>query len=305
MDYRDYYKLLGVEKTASEAEIKRAYRQLARKLHPDVNPGDAAAESRFKEINEAYEVLSDPDKRSKYDRLGSSWRQWQRAGRDPGGFDWSQWSAPGGGVHIDLNDFMGASGGFSDFFNSLFGGVAGGGRPRGHYRPIRGRNVEQPIEISLQEAFEGTQRTLERGGKRIQAQVPAGAYSGARIRLAGQGQPSGGGQPGDLYLKVSVRNHPTLERQGDDLFTEMPIDLYTAVLGGEITVEALDGRFELKIPPGTQGGQRFRLRGKGMPNMRQKDQRGDLYVRILVQIPIKLSRQEKQLFQQLADLHKG
>jgi len=313
MEYKDYYETLGVERNASEDEIKRVYRKLARQLHPDVNPDDKAAEARFKDINEAYQVLGDPEKRSKYDQLGANWQQWQRAGRDPGGFDWSQWFSQGGapgGVRVDfgdLNDILGGgSTNFSDFFNTLFGGaMPGGGRSRSPRRPARGQDLQQAIEISLKEAFRGTTRTLERDGQRLQAKIPPGAKTGTKIRLAGQGSPGigMGGASGDLYLIISVRPHRQFKREGDDLYMEMPISLFTAVLGGETVVETLDGNVELKIPAGTQSEQTFRLRGKGMPKLREKGN-GDLYVKVLPEIPKKLSKQEKQLFQELDALHK-
>jgi curved DNA-binding protein len=313
MEYKDYYKILGVDRAASEEVIKRTYRKLARQLHPDVNPGDEAAESRFKGINEAYQVLGDPEKRAKYDRLGSSWNRWQKAGHDPGSYDWSQWASPGGAhnrrVRIDLSDLDdllgGGAGGFSSFFDALFGGGAPGARRADpHNRPTRGRDLEQPVEISLDEAYSGTIRTLDRGGSRMQAKIPPGASTGTRVRLAGQGAPNAAGVPGDLYLRISVKPHPHIQRKEDDLHVETPVDLYTAVLGGEASVETMDGTVQLKIPAGTQSGQVFRLRGKGMPNLRQKERFGDLYAKVLLQIPQELSDREKKLFQELAALRK-
>ena len=320
MEYKDYYKILGVDRNASDAEIKREYRKLARQLHPDVNPGDQEAENRFKEINEAYQVLGDKEKREKYDHLGSSWQQWQHTGQDPNGFDWSQWFTPGagrpqqGGVRVefqDLSDLFGdaQSGGFSDFFNSLFGGMPGGQRPRSGYtrtynRPARGQNLEQAIDITLDEAYHGTARTLVRDGKRIQANIPAGAKTGTKVRLSGQGAPGPGGPQGDLYLKINVLPHETFQRQGNDLHMDVEIDLYPAVLGGETTIPTFDGNVALKIPAGTQNGQVFRLRGKGMPDLRDPQKRGDLYARAQVRLPKKLSSQETELFQQLAALKK-
>ena len=309
MEYKDYYRILGVDRNATEKEIKQAYRRLARKYHPDVNPGDKEAEERFKEINEAYEVLSDPEKRRKYDQLGASWQQWQRMGGNPRDFDWSQWFSrewPGGRVHVeygDLGDLFG-EGIFSDFFRAIFGDV--GTRPRARWwearpRYARGQDYEQPVEISLEEAFRGTKRVLEKDGRRLEVTIPPGVRTGSRVRIAGQGGPGiGGGRPGDLYLKVTVLPHPIFKRQGDDLHCEVPVDLYTAVLGGEVRVPTLEGDVMLKIPPGTQGGQTFRLRGKGMPNLRNPRQRGDLYVKVQVQVPQNLSRRERELFRELA-----
>ncbi len=308
MEYKDYYQILGVDRKASEAAIKRTYRKLARELHPDVNPGDEAAESRFKDINEAYQVLGDPEKRLKYDRLGSSWNRWQKAGHDPGGYDWSQWHSPGR-TQVDLSDLDdllgGGMGGFSSFFDTLFGGgAAGARRARPQSRPTRGRDIEQPIEISLEEAHSGTMRILDRDGARMQAKIPPGASTGTRVRLAGQGAPNAAGVPGDLYLKISVKPHPRIHRKGDDLHVETPVDLFTAILGGEASVETVEGTVQLKIPAGTQSGQVFRLRGKGMPNLRQKASFGDLYAKVLLQIPQELSDKEKELFQELAALRK-
>ena len=309
MEYKDYYRILGVDRDATEKEIKQAYRRLARKYHPDVNPGDKEAEERFKEINEAYEVLSDPEKRRKYDQLGASWQQWQRMGGNPRDFDWSQWFSrewPGGRVHVeygDLGDLFG-EGIFSDFFRAIFGDV--GTRPRARWwearpRYARGQDYEQPVEITLEEAFRGTKRVLERDGRRLEVTIPPGVKTGSRVRIAGQGGPGvGGGRPGDLYLKVTVLPHPIFKRQGDDLHCEVPVDLYTAVLGGEVRVPTLEGDVMLKIPPGTQGGQTFRLRGKGMPNLRNPRQRGDLYVKVQVQVPQNLSQRERELFRELA-----
>ena len=309
MEYKDYYRILGVDRNATEKEIKQAYRRLARKYHPDVNPGDKEAEERFKEINEAYEVLSDPEKRRKYDQLGASWQQWQRMGGNPRDFDWSQWFSrewPGGRVHVeygDLGDLFG-EGIFSDFFRAIFGDV--GTRPRARWwearpRYARGQDYEQPVEISLEEAFRGTKRVLEKDGRRLEVTIPPGVKTGSRVRIAGQGGPGiGGGRPGDLYLKVTVLPHPIFKRQGDDLHCEVPVDLYTAVLGGEVRVPTLEGDVMLKIPPGTQGGQTFRLRGKGMPNLRNPRQRGDLYVKVRLQVPQDLSQRERELFRELA-----
>ncbi len=311
MEYKDYYKILDVDRNASEKEVKRTYRRLARKLHPDVNPGDKGAEARFKEINEAYDVLGDPEKRAKYDRLGASWQQWQRAGRDPGGFDWSQWASPGAGAtrvnFADLNELLGGAGGsgFSDFFSSLFGGMAGGARPQAQVRPRKGQDLRQPIDITLEEAFRGTTRTLIRDGRRIQASIPAGAKTGTKVRLTGQGTPGNSGGPaGNLYLTITVLPHNRFERKGDRLHTQIPVDFYTAVLGGKTEVETLAGSVQLSIPAGTQGGQVFRLRGKGMPKLRHKDEFGDLYAKVTIQIPKCLSKQEKELFTQLAELRK-
>jgi curved DNA-binding protein len=333
MEYKDYYQILGVSRDASEKEIKKAYRKLARKYHPDMNEGNKNAEERFKEINEAYEVLSDPDKRKLYNQFGADWKQWQRAGGRPEDFDWSQYGAgrpgagrqPGGGPYVhygnveDLEDIFGGAGGFSDFFQQLFGGFAqqrGGGSPFGdlrggpysraqtRQRPHRGRDYEQPVEVTLREAYTGTTRLLQLDDRRLEVKIPPGARDGTRVRIAGAGSPgSGGATSGDLYLVVEVRPDPRFEREGDDLHTTAPVDLYVALLGGEVPVPTLDGRsVMLRIPPETQNGQTFRLRDRGMPMLNRPDQHGDLYVEVEVELPEKLSEKEKQLFQELKAL---
>jgi len=304
MEYKDYYKTLGVDRNAEEKEIKKAYRKLARQHHPDVNPDDKTAEERFKDINEAHEVLSDPEKRRKYDQLGSSWQQWQHKGRDPRGFNWSQWSNQaqprGGGVRVeytDLGDLFGG-GGFSDFFQTIFGGMGAT-----QARPRRGQDYAHPVEITLEEAFQGATRTIQKDGRRLEVKIPLGVRTGSKVRMAGEGSPGiGGGASGDLYLEVTVLPHSVFEREGDDLNCEILVSLYTAVLGGEVEVPTPGGDVMLKIPAGTQGGRTFRLRGKGMPSLRHPQKRGDLYARFRVRVPQKLSKKEKELFRELASL---
>jgi len=307
MEYKDYYKILGVGRNATEKEIKQAYRRLARQYHPDVNKSPGA-EERFKEINEAHQVLSDAEKRRKYDQLGDSWYRWQQQGV-PGGFDWSQWTTgfPGGRrVRVeygDLSDLFGQGGlgGFSDFFESIFRGM-GGPRTRQRMR-TRGQDYEQSVEITLEEALRGTTRVLQRDGQRLEVKIPSGVKTGSRVRMAGQGGPGiGGGPRGDLYLKVKVLPHPDFERKEDDLYRDVDVDLYTAVLGGEVRVPTLDGGVMLKIPSETSGGRVFRLRGKGMPKLRSPQQRGDLYVTVRIQIPRNLTAHEKDLFSELVRL---
>jgi curved DNA-binding protein len=303
MDYKDYYKILGVERTADEKAIKRAFRKLAVQYHPDKNPGDARSEERFKEINEAYEVLGDAAKRAKYDHLGSSYQAWQRTGGQPGGFDWSQWmSGAPGGVRVevgDLSDLFGA--GFSDFFTSIFG--VGGGRTQGFGGQVapRGRDVEQPVRISLSEAYLGARRTFTRDGKNLEVTIPAGAKSGTRVRLSGQGS-SGQAQAGDLYLLVDVEPDARFERQGDDLYADVDADLYTALLGGEVKVPTPAGDLALTLPAGSQPGQTFRLKGRGMPHLRNPSVQGDLYARLRVALPTHLSPEEQDLVLRLSKL---
>jgi curved DNA-binding protein len=316
MEYKDYYRILEVDKNADTKTIKQAYRRLARKYHPDVNPGDKAAEERFKEINEAHEVLSDPEKRKRYDQLGTDYQRWQQMGGDPRGFNWSQWFASGQPagrrVHVeygDLGDLFGGPGGFSDFFQAIFGGMGGGAQTsqRGSRTwAYRGQNYEHPVEITLEEALHGTQRVLEKeGGRRLTVKIPPGVKTGSKIRMAGEGSPGvGGGAQGDLFLKVKVLSHPTFERDGDDLRCEVPVDLYTALLGGEVVVHTLDGDVRLKVPAETQSGRNFRLRNKGMPQLRNPQKRGDLYVKVRVQLPTKLSDKEKALVRDLAEMRR-
>lgn len=302
MDYKDYYQVLGVQRDADEKEIKRAFRKLALKYHPDKNPDNPKAEDRFKEINEAYEVLGDSSKRAKYDQLGASYQQWQRTGGRPGGFDWSQWtSGAPGGVHVemgDLGDLFG--GGFSDFFNTIFGGMAAQGMG-GYQRQSqsRGRDLEQPVSISLTEAHNGTTRILQRNGRRLEVKIPQGAKTGTRVRVSGQGE-SGAGRSGDLYLRLTVESDPRFERHGADLHTEVDVDLYTAVLGGEVRIPTLSGPVVLSIPAGSQPQQTFRLRGRGMPMLNNAKKHGDLYAKLSVHLPTQLSEEEQNLFKQLA-----
>lgn len=334
MDYKDYYKIMGVDKKATAKEIKAAYRKLARQHHPDVNPGNKQAEARFKEINEAYEVLGDDEKRKKYDELGSHWKeyeQWQKSGGAAGGqpFDWSRYGfagggQPGGGVHYqtmteeDLQNLFGGGGEspFSSFFYTFFGGdqpgagPGGGGRYRTGGRSHRGQDFEEAIEITLEEAYSGTTRMFQmadgRGkARRIEAKIPAGVQEGSKVRLAGQGSPGmGGGPAGDLYLVVHILPHQVFERQGDDLHSKLRVPLTTAVLGGEVTVPNLNGRVVLKIPAETQNGRVFRLKGKGMPRLvdprlNQPEQHGDLFAEVSVVLPDKLTDKERKLFEEL------
>ncbi len=308
MEYKDYYKILGVEKDANEDVIRKTYRRLARKYHPDVNPGDKKAEERFKEINEANEVLSDPEKRRKYDELGSSYQQWQNTGRDPRGFDWSQWTAgaPGGGrVHVeygDLGDLFG--GGASDFFRNIFGGGGGADGFGPRRASMRGQDLQHPIDITLEEAYQGTKRILQIGKQRIEVKIPPGVDTGSRVRITGKGAPgAGGGAKGDLHLTVTVLPHAKFQRIGNDVYTTVAIDVYLAVLGGEVSVPTLKGtQVMLKLPPETQNGKRFRLKGLGMPSLKDPRSTGDFYVDVNVMLPQQLSDKEQQLFRELAAL---
>ncbi|MCS6962865.1 J domain-containing protein [Thermoflexus sp.] len=305
MEFKDYYAILGVSPDASEEEIKRAYRKLARQYHPDVNPGDKAAEEKFKEINEAYEVLSDPEKRRKYDELRRQYEAWRRAGYDPGQFDWSPWVQPGR-VRVEVGDLEDLLSGFSDFFEMLFGGMPRQTRGRTTTR-FRGRDIEQPVALTLEEAFQGTTRIIRaRDGRRLEVRIPPGVRTGARVRVPGAGEPGYGGPPGDLYLVVEVAPHPRFEQRDQDLYATLPVDLYTAVLGGEVPFRHLDGRtLMVHIPPETQNGTLIRLRGEGMPSPHHPGERGDLYLRVSVELPRNLTPRERELFAELARLRRG
>lgn len=328
MDYKDYYKILGVSKNASAEEIKKAYRKLARQYHPDVNPDNKAAEETFKDVNEAYEVLGDSQKREKYDQFGSQWQQYQRTGGSPDDF-WRSWAGPGGqsgyrtvspeefeqmfgrGGGFSSSGGFGSSG-FSDFFEALFGSMGRGGgfstsgfgSTAGH--PVgntRGQDIEHEVDITLEEAFHGTQRSLQfSDGRTIQARIPRGVKTGSKVRLSGQGQSGANGESGDLYLKIKVLPHAQFERKGDDLTTTVPVDLYTAVLGGKVEVNSIDKSVRLTIPAETQNGKTFRLRGLGMPSLRKPEERGDLLATISVATPTNLSKEEKALFEELRRL---
>lgn len=328
MDYKDYYDVLGVPKDANDKDIKKAYRRLARENHPDTNPDDPSAEARFKEINEAHEVLSDADKRAKYDQLGRSYQDWQRAGGQPGGFNWNDWVAQGGGTRVEytgsINDL------FSDFFWQIFGNDArGGGRgngamggfvdfdqmlrsgagsaPTGQHggaSAFAGRDVEVNVSITIEEAFKGTSRLVSVEGRNLQVKIPAGARTGTKVRVSGKGLKGPGGQAGDLYLNVMVRDNEAFERDGDDIYQNITIDLYTAVLGGEIQIETVEGaKLTLKINPGTQSNQLIRLSGRGMPSLKNKGTIGDMYIRVHVDIPAELSAKERALFRELSNIH--
>lgn len=317
MDYKDYYKVLGVEKNASADEIKKAYRKLAMEYHPDRNPDNAQAEERFKEINEAYQVLSDKEKRAHYDQLGSAYSNWQQTGQR-GGFDWNQWNygRPGsqpGGMRVeyegDLGDLFG--GGFSDFFSQIFGGMggsagmeeilrgqrAGAGQSR---RAAPQRQYESEMVIGLHEAYQGSSRQVRIGDRHFDVKIPKGAKTGTKLRLAGAGPNGPGGKAGDVYLVMKVSPDPRFDRKGDDLYTDVLVDVPTAVLGGKVSVPTLSGSVTLTIPPGTQTGQTFRLKGKGMPKLKANHQHGDLYANVQVDIPKKLTAQQRELYEQLA-----
>jgi curved DNA-binding protein len=311
MEYKDYYKILGVERKASEEEVKRAYRKLALKYHPDHNPDNKQAEEKFKEINEAYQVLSDPEKRSRYDQLGESYVHWQQRGGAPGGFNWDEWanSTAGGNVRVEVGNlddlFGGGMGGFSEFFRRIFGGMPDYGRADFGRGQAGGRGTPQPatyqseITISLLEACQGTTRRIDIDGRRLEVKIPRGARSGTKVRVS-DAISTTDGRKNDLYLVVQVTDEPNFERKGNDLYTESDVDLYQAVLGGETRVKTLTGSVLLNLPAGTQPGQTFRLTGQGMPNIKNPNNRGDLFVRVKVRIPRNLTPEQRELFQKLA-----
>jgi molecular chaperone DnaJ len=345
MDPKDYYNILGVGRNASADEIKKAFRKLARKYHPDINPGDQAAENKFKEINEAYEVLSDADKRKKYDQFGADWNRYQQAGAN-GGFDWSQYASQPGGVRVDFGQGgfgqgvggfdVGGQGGFSDFFETLFG-TMGGRRTSGFgggSLPQKGQDYEQSVDVSLEEAYNGTQRQMRIevpqqcpscrgtgaqgnnlcptcGGTGVSGQqqrtltvkIPAGIDTGGKVRVAGEGGPGiNGGPRGDLYLLVNVLPHPRYERDGQTLRFRAPIDMYTMLLGGSAKVPLLSGKtLTLQIPANTPNGKTFLIRGQGMPKPGSEG-RGDLYIIAEAQLPTQLSDRERELVQELQAL---
>ncbi len=305
MEYRDYYKILGVPRGTGADEIKKAYRKLAMKYHPDRNPNDKQAEDRFKEINEAYQVLSDPQKRSRYDQLGADYSQWQQKGA-PGNFDWGRWSAgPGGkggpGVQeVNLDDLLG-NGAFSDFFRSIFGGTAVGQALRGRTSRAALSN-QHPVAISLKEAFTGATRTLQNGSRRVDVKIPPGVRTGTKIRVPAVGPVRADGSPSDLYLVLDVAEDPLFERDGDNLHTHVTIDVFKAILGGEAEVKTLSGKVVLTIPAGTQPDQVFRVAGRGMSVLKRPQAAGDLYVHLKVQIPRQLNARQKSLLAEAAKL---
>lgn len=326
MEFKDYYQVLGVSPEADNKTIKKAYQALAKKYHPDLNQGDKTSEEKFKEINEAYQAISDPDKRQKYDDLRANYQQWQSRGGRGDSFDWSAWQqSPGNNQHTRTmtpeefaemfgNQGFGGgrnAGGFSDFFSTIFGMGSGMGgnygfddsddyyseTPRGHHA---GRDLEGEIAITLDEAYHGTKRLIDVGGRRIEAAVPKGIKNNNKIKLGGQGQAGPRGGKGDLLLTINVLPHTLYTRDGDDLTGNLEIDFYTAVLGGEAKVKTLGGDIAIKIPPHTQNGRSFRLKGKGMPVLNKKDTFGDFYAKVTIVLPKDLSEKEIATLQQLS-----
>jgi len=324
VEFKDYYATLGVGKAATDKEIKQAFRKLARKHHPDVNPGDKAAESKFKEINEAYEVLGDPAKRKKYDELGANWRAYEQAERAGGPNPFAgQWNVNAGGgqggfrtmTQEEMEEMFGDQNPFSDFFTTFFGGGFGGGGGTsargGRSRSRKGRDVEHEIELSLDDAYHGTTRrlSLKHDGhtRTVDVRIPAGVGDGSRVRISGEGETGiGGAASGDLYLRVRLSAHPLFERKGRDLYVKVPLPVTTAVLGGEVEVPTIAGKtVRLRIPAVTQNGQVFRLKGYGMPAVNKNDDTGDAYARVEVQLPTQLTPEERTHYEALAKLGDG
>lgn len=321
MDYKDYYKILGLSKSASQEEIKKAYRKLALKYHPDKNPNNPQAEEKFKEVAEAYEVLKDPEKRQRYDELGANWKQYEKAGA--GGFGGYQ---PGGGRYhyqrgggsgfsdFDLGDIFGGGGGggFSDFFERFFGGFSGGdfsetesqfgGRRQ---RASAGQDMQAMVDIDLREAYSGTTKTYNINGEKIRIKIKPGIKDGQVLRVKGKGgKGHGGGAAGNLYLKVNIKNTTAFKRKGNDLYLDQKVDFYKAVFGEKISVNTMNSNVTIALPSKTRTGKTFRLKGKGMPDYQNNNIRGDLYVRILIDVPEKMSKEEIDLLKKAAAKHR-
>lgn len=297
MEYKDYYKVLGVDKKASQDDIKKAYRKLARQYHPDRNPGNKEAEEKFKMVNEANEVLGDPGKRKKYDELGQNWNRFDQSAQGRGG--------PGGGYYYegDLGDLFGSGGsGFSDFFEAFFGRGSSrqGGQRKRTQTHFTGQDYQAEIEITLEEAYHGTSRIIQVHTEKLRISIKPGSYDGQVLRIRGKGaMGSSEKYRGDLYVRLRQKPHPIFTRKGDDLYKSHSVDLYTCVLGGDSIVDTLSGAIRVTIPAGTQGGKNIRIKSKGMPVYDKAGSFGDLYLQIKVEIPETLTKEQRQLFEQL------
>jgi curved DNA-binding protein len=298
MEFIDYYKILGLDKNATADDIRKAYRKLARKHHPDLNPNDKEAHKKFQQINEANEVLSDPEKRKKYDQYGKDWQhadEFERARQQQ-----RQYQSANRGQQEFSGDFGGED--FSDFFSSLFGG-GNGGRSRNRQTKFRGQDFQAELHLKLRDAYNTHQQMLTVNGKNLRITIPAGIENGQKIKLKGHGGPGiSGGPNGDLYITFQIEDDPMFKRLGNDLYASSEIDLYTAVLGGETTVDTFNGKVKLKVSAGTQNGTKVRLKGKGFPVYKQEGHFGDLYITYQVKIPVNLTEKEKQLFTELSKL---
>jgi curved DNA-binding protein len=308
MDYKDYYKVLGVDKKASAEEIKKAYRKLAVKYHPDKNKGNKASEEKFKELSEANNVLGNPGNRAKYDELGENWQQHQQQQGRRGGaedFDWSRWNAGRQQQHQEGRYEEEDGGGYSDFFESVFGSGYSSGRG-GQRRRMQGEDYQAETDISLEEAFAGASRKFSVNDTTLEMNVPPGVKDGQVLRLKGKGGKGyNGGEPGNILIKVHIPEHPLFRREENDLHCESPVDLYVAVLGGKALVRTLKGSIRIDIPPETENGKVLRLKGLGMPVFGKAKESGDLYVKIRVTVPQKLSAEERELFAKLAAMRKA
>ncbi|WP_423148922.1 DnaJ C-terminal domain-containing protein [Rubrolithibacter danxiaensis] len=296
MAFIDYYKILGVDKSASEKDIKSAYRKLARKLHPDLNPNDKEAQRKFQELNEANEVLSDPEKRKKYDQYGENWKhadEFQNAGQAQGQQSYSGRQNSGGGFG---QGFEGDYGGFSDFFESMFGGSG-----RSQQTRFRGQDYNAELQLDFLDALKTHQQTLTVNGKSLRITIPAGIENGQTIKIKGHGGPGiNDGPNGDLYITFSLSSHPKFKREGVNLYATEELNLYTAILGGEITIDTLSGKVKVKVAPGTQNGTKIKLKGKGFPVYKKEDEYGDLFITYTVKIPTNLTERQKELFTELS-----
>lgn len=319
MDYKDYYKILGVDKKASQDDIKKAFRKLANKYHPDKNPGNKEAEAKFKEANEANEVLGDAEKRKRYDQLGSNWNQYQGGGQQ-GGFDWGKYQQQQGGgggqtYYTDYGDFGSAFGGgqggsFSDFFEAFFGGAGASGGFGGQTQTRRGKKITRKGEdmaaelpVTLEEAYSGVEKIFQVGGQTIKLKVKKGVSTGQLLKLSGKGNPGQNGGPnGDLIITIKVEKHPLYNRIDDDINMDLPVDIYTATLGGKIDVKTLKGKIKINIPAETSNGKTLRLAGLGMPKYGKDSEYGDMFVKIDLQTPKNLTPEEKELLKKLAEL---
>ncbi|GAB4443338.1 MAG: DnaJ C-terminal domain-containing protein [Anaerolineae bacterium] len=304
MEFTDYYQILEIEKNTPAEEIGKAYRKLARKYHPDVNPGDEEAAARFRDISEAHHVLSNPEARAKYDRLDAARQAHLGSESSAEPFDWQPWVSP------DLADQpldealaqleSSSDTSFSPFFHAIFGGM---NLIEPGASPSQGQDYHQTVEISLEEVYTGASRILRVGNRRLEVRIPRGAQTGTKVRIRGEGGLSADGTTkGDLYLEVQVAPHPSFRREGDDLHLDLPVNVYSAVLGGEVVVPIIKGKIKLRIPPETQSGRIFRLKGQGLPGLKNPDERGDLFAKVMITVPENLTEEEIELFEELADI---
>lgn len=328
MEYKDYYKTLGVPRDASQDEIKKKYRKMAAKFHPDKNPGNKKAEKKFKEVGEAYEVLKDPEKRKLYDKVGSDWKKYEQAGASADDFNWQQYAGRSGGgrqhVNINMDDIFGAGGQsagggspFSSFFETLFGGgqYGNGGDPFGGAQTRQGYSTgtrrrasptvtdsEAVVRVDLADVLTGAEKQLRIGGEKMKVKIPAGIEDGKRLKLKGKGQAGPGGRRGDLYLKIKITEPEGFERKGKDIIQTVDLPVHKAALGGALTVDTLEGKVKLNIPEGTQSGKMFRLAGRGVPEFNKPGNRGNYYVKVSLQLPDQLTSKEKELYKKLSEL---